>query len=502
MPATTITTATTTETTTETTTTTTTTKKERPLPGGSDAGGGVEGNHGEAIDGAQSSGAAGVHGDHADDGVAGPGAPADVGGGGHGNHDQAAAGAGGPGFGDESTTSSGSTTPQAFHDMQGSSSESSTTPQPMHDAPPGGDESSTTPPPMHDMPPGGGESSTTPPPMHDEAPAQAEPPGGGGEIGSAANAAIATTTWGFMPIMPVPGKQSDSQTGDLGAPAADVGGTAKGDPHLVNIKGEAFDVRQPGKHALLRVPRDPKQSTLLSVHARVESDWQQPCNMLITHVEVSGAWLGPENRVWVRALRRRSSSDALRTEVQQRILPGHPVLPFAIKVGRSPSWTPLWKFAGFRGAAGNVSIEAAITNRNRSQVWGAHNAAGYFKIVVHGAEIRLIQKRPAWGFLNVDIQHLQRLSSSLLGGGLDIGGLLGADRVPERLGRATDECVAHQSRRKRRRFNRQLAEGQKGLSHDALTVSPGSLTNAEGAQSVLVDVERHVVGSSAVASLE
>jgi len=337
--------------------------------------------------------------------------------------------------------------------------------------------------------------STTPQPMHDM------PPGNGGAIGSVGNAAIATTTWGFMPIMPLPGN-SDSQTGAAGAPVGDVGGTAKGDPHLVNIKGEAFDVRLPGKHALLRVPRDPQQPTLLLVLARVESDWQQPCNMLITHVEVSGAWLGPDGRVWVRALRRRSRTDWNKTEVHQRILPEDPVQPFAIKVGPSGSWMPLWKFGGLRGAAGNVSVEAAITNRNRSQVWGAHNAAGYFKILVHGAEIRLIQKRPAWGFLNVEIQHLQRLSGSLLGGGLEIGGLLGADRVPERLGRATDECVAQQGRGRGRRWTRRLAEGKQALHHDALTVSPGSVTSAEGAQSVLIDVERHVVGSSAVASLE
>jgi len=318
--------------------------------------------------------------------------------------------------------------------------------------------------------------------------------GGGPEMGSGGNAAIYTTTWGFVPVLggTTEGPASDASGAVGAAPSSDLGGTAKGDPHLVNIKGEAFDVRQPGKHMFLRVPQDRSQPALLSVRARVEPDWREPCSMLITRVEVSGSWVGQESRVQVRALKRRSRTDRLQSEVRQRIMPEDLAQPFAIKVGGALSWTPMWRFAGFRGSDGNMSVDAVITNHNKSQVWGPHNAAGYFRILVHGAEIRLIQKRPAWGFLNIQLQHLQRL------GRTDIGGLLGAEEVPEELGRLTDECAARRSRGKRRFVK--LEPGQ-GLNHDMLTASPGSLTNAEGAQSALMDVEPNVVGSYATASL-
>jgi hypothetical protein len=90
-----------------------------------------------------------------------------------------------------------------------------------------------------------------------------------------------------------------------------------GDPHLSNIRGEHFDVYQPGNMALLHVPRlaEPSRTLLLvQADARHMGD---ACSVYFQVVTISGIWTNnskpiqflanphgtPEGRDWKRWMR-------------------------------------------------------------------------------------------------------------------------------------------------------------------------------------------------------
>ncbi|CAK0801418.1 unnamed protein product [Prorocentrum cordatum] len=71
--------------------------------------------------------------------------------------------------------------------------------------------------------------------------------------------------------------------------------SASGDPHLVNVHGQRFDVLQPGTHVLLHVPLGAHPSHVL---LRVEAEAQQlggSCeDTYFVAVNITGRWAGPE----------------------------------------------------------------------------------------------------------------------------------------------------------------------------------------------------------------
>jgi len=212
---------------------------------------------------------------------------------------------------------------------------------------------------------------------------------------------------------------------------------------LVTITGEKADVNQPGEYSFLRVPRDASQDALLELRAEVAPDASQPCSVLIVAVELAGAWLGPQGSIAVRAPRMVTlTNEEERPQVRQHIPASEKAQPLAVRVGSSGQWTPIWEFRGYDGGeAANVSAKAVLPNP-RPRSWDAHNAAGLLRIRVRDAEVKVVQKRPGWGFLNIHVAHLQRT------GRTDIGGLLGLDGVGERAAQPTEECLAYQRRGK------------------------------------------------------
>ncbi|CAK0848750.1 unnamed protein product [Prorocentrum cordatum] len=68
--------------------------------------------------------------------------------------------------------------------------------------------------------------------------------------------------------------------------------SATGDPHLVNLQGEHFDVNQVGEFTLLRIPEDAGSPAELELKATVLPEHGKPCTTYITEVEISGTWLG------------------------------------------------------------------------------------------------------------------------------------------------------------------------------------------------------------------
>lgn len=251
---------------------------------------------------------------------------------------------------------------------------------------------------------------------------------------------------------PTPAQSGVVPLGSTSVP--DVGGSAKGDPHLVTIMGEKADVNQPGEYSFLRVPRDTSQGALLELRAEVAPDASQPCSVLIVAVELLGAWLGPQGSIAVRAPRMVSVTNGEeRPQVRQHLPAAERALPLAVRVGSSGQWTPIWEFRSLDGGeAANVSAEAVLPNLRPQGGWDAHNAAGLLRIRVRDAEVKVVQKRPGWGFLNIHVAHLQRT------GRADIGGLLGLDGVGERAARLTEECLAYQ-RRGRQHWPRAVPTG-------------------------------------------
>jgi hypothetical protein len=76
-------------------------------------------------------------------------------------------------------------------------------------------------------------------------------------------------------------------------------GTACGDPHIVNTKGEAFDVFRPGLTKMLRVPRDASWKaanfTVRAMITDLDGNLTDGCSsraLYITSLYFGGAWFG------------------------------------------------------------------------------------------------------------------------------------------------------------------------------------------------------------------
>jgi len=66
--------------------------------------------------------------------------------------------------------------------------------------------------------------------------------------------------------------------------------SAVGDPHLVNLRGERFDIYEPGSFVLVQLPRGAEPaSTLLLVEAGA-AVVGGPCSVFFQTVTISGAW--------------------------------------------------------------------------------------------------------------------------------------------------------------------------------------------------------------------
>jgi len=79
------------------------------------------------------------------------------------------------------------------------------------------------------------------------------------------------------------------------------GAQAKGDPHLVNVLGQRFDLVQPGVHVLARVPKKSIESdALLHISGQVKQIGNTCMEMYFQEVNITGRWVeqggrGPES---------------------------------------------------------------------------------------------------------------------------------------------------------------------------------------------------------------
>jgi len=91
---------------------------------------------------------------------------------------------------------------------------------------------------------------------------------------------------------PAPAPQVGTSNSGTVIPMAPTQGSAVGDPHMVNVRGQRFDLMQPGVHALLHLPMQARPSNVL---LRVDADAQQVggacADTYFMSVNITGKWV-------------------------------------------------------------------------------------------------------------------------------------------------------------------------------------------------------------------
>jgi hypothetical protein len=77
--------------------------------------------------------------------------------------------------------------------------------------------------------------------------------------------------------------------------------SGKGDPHLVNVHGQKFDLYQPGVHPLIRIPRSGRQRTALLVQARASRLGADCADLYFTEINATGTWVRGTGLTWAAA---------------------------------------------------------------------------------------------------------------------------------------------------------------------------------------------------------
>jgi hypothetical protein len=97
------------------------------------------------------------------------------------------------------------------------------------------------------------------------------------------------------------------------APTVNVQVSATGDPHLVNVHGQHFDLMRPGNHTMISIPRGSSPDrALLSVVALTEHIGHACTDMYVQALTITGAWAAG-----VPGAQRLSNSWAVRYFAQQ-----------------------------------------------------------------------------------------------------------------------------------------------------------------------------------------
>jgi hypothetical protein len=173
--------------------------------------------------------------------------------------------------------------------------------------------------------------------------------------------------------------------------ASESGSAAKGDPHFMNVKGEAFDVMQTGRMMLLEIPRASSPATLdLALHADIEHLGVVQCGpTFITSASITGRWIGEPVEI--------RSGPIVQSSTQSKHA-------FAIRFHGKD-----WLAHAEMQRTMELSKDAAITTQDRM-----------FLFQVRGLDIAVSQPKRPRTFLDIQVKGLGDLVT-------EIGGLLGMD---------------------------------------------------------------------------
>jgi hypothetical protein len=219
-------------------------------------------------------------------------------------------------------------------------------------------------------------------------------------------------------------------------PAPTVG--AKGDPHLVNLQGEHFDINHGGEFTLLRIPQEIAKQAEIQLKATIQPEFQRPCTTYITQVEFTGSWLD-NTSVQLRSYLRAHPGRGRGAFLGARVLS-----PFEV----DPPWEAIEAFSADEPELTLSAPEAVVEVKVSKSEWfpkkstspGVPTVAGMFTLHVRdtrnpqGARIVIRQDLPEQEHLNLAVQHVSAL------GRADVGGLLGFDAHPESLEYVSGKC--------------------------------------------------------------
>jgi hypothetical protein len=218
--------------------------------------------------------------------------------------------------------------------------------------------------------------------------------------------------------------------------------SAKGDPHLVNLLGEHFDVNHGGEFTLLRIPQAPGGAAEVELRATIRPEHGKPCTTYITAVELSGAWLGGtvvQVRSYLRSHAKNESDQFLGFRVLE---PGasHEA-PWAGLADWTDGDTVLFEQRALDGVRVTMSKSQWRTKKVVKE--GMPTIAGQLQLLMQNklneesAMIVVRQDLPLQEHLNLAVRRLNAL------GRADVGGLLGFDAHAESLEDVTPECQRH-----------------------------------------------------------
>jgi hypothetical protein len=217
---------------------------------------------------------------------------------------------------------------------------------------------------------------------------------------------------------------------------------AKGDPHLVNLLGEHFDVNHGGEFILLRIPQDTSRPAEVELKATILPEHGKPCTTYITEVEISGDWLAGKV-VQVRSYLRSHAQNTTDKFLGLRVL--------SDGVAAEAPWERIDRWTDQTHVlAGRRAEDPATVTLSKTQWYskkhtrdGAPSVAGQVEVRLqagYGNESAMFvvrQDLPGQEHLNLAVRRLNAL------GRLDVGGLLGFDPHPESLESVTPECQRH-----------------------------------------------------------
>jgi hypothetical protein len=224
--------------------------------------------------------------------------------------------------------------------------------------------------------------------------------------------------------------------------------SAKGDPHLVNLAGEHFDVNHGGEFLLLRIPQDKSKPPMVKLNAIISPEHGKPCTTYITELELSGSWLGGK-AVQVRCYLRAHASNETNKFLGLRVLDRTVGAP--ADADEAP-WEKLAEWTDKKYVISDPQKKDGFAVTLSKSTWRSHrdvsenvpNVAGQVEIAIHNKWLsteptRFIvrQDLPQQEHLNLAVRKLSSL------GHTDVGGLLGFDAHPESLEDVTQECMRH-----------------------------------------------------------
>mmetsp|Transcript_89019 Transcript_89019/g.241453 ORF Transcript_89019/g.241453 Transcript_89019/m.241453 type:complete len:651 (-) Transcript_89019:187-2139(-) len=231
--------------------------------------------------------------------------------------------------------------------------------------------------------------------------------------------------------------------------------SARGDPHLVSLRGEHFDVGHGGDFSLLRIPQDATQPAGLTLRCTIQAEFGKPCTTHITQVELGGLWLD-NNSLEVRSYLRSQSGDTGDKFLGARIVSAQ---------GLGAPWRNITDWGSDRslvasGSGYEVTVsKVSWSGRRHSRPW-APNVAGQFEIRVRDTR----SKEATKVIIRQDLAYQQHLSVAVRRlsalGREDIGGLIGLDERPASLAEVAPECRRHRSGLDGRRGPRATAPWQ------------------------------------------